>query len=472
MSVLPQLARCSPSAFLQANRAQAVKYANDQGLDLAVKGGGHSTAGASSTDGGLLINLSKMRHVNVDAEKRLLYVQGGCLWHDVDVAAWQHGLATVGGTVADTGVGGLTLGGGYGHLSGKYGLVIDNVVGATVVLADGNVVNASEERHSDLFWALLGAGQNFGVTTEFVLKAYPQAEVFGGTLVFAPTAENIQKLVDACNDLYQVKETPDGPQTRAQGRCGSLLALTKPPPAGGQTMILFLCCFNGTEQEARSVLEPFFGIGPVMDTMAVMPYPKVNNLVPAVVGMRSSMKGAAFVMPLRAEFVSNIIAEYDKFLSEVPDAAASLIAWELYDPVKLSSLQTGSFANRGHHLNGLVMPLWEKPDSDGICRKWARDMSILFKNELEAHGEEAGNGVDGGVGRRGHKGAAMLYGNYDVSCMPSLLRRETDKLQQYDEKSKDIFGDNYEELQKIKAKFDPGNMFDKLFAITPAQPKL
>ncbi|KAK4496974.1 hypothetical protein PRZ48_011423 [Zasmidium cellare] len=434
----------------------AVKYATEKDLDLAIKGGGHSTAGASSTDGGVLINLNKMRNVKVDADKKLLYVQGGALWHDVDQAAWKHGLATVGGTVADTGVGGLTLGGGYGHLTGTKGLVIDNVVAATVVLANGEIAKASKDENSDLFWALLGAGQNFGVTTEFVLQAYPQGEVFAGMMVFPPTPDNIEKIVATANDLYTVRDGPNGPETKARGRCGTLLALAKPPPAEGHTMILVLFAFFGTEDEAKEVLKGFYDAGPVQNTGAIHPYPKVNDLVPAVQGMRSSMKGAAFVLPIRPEFVSNVVAKYDEFLGANQDAAPSLIAWELYDPVKVTELSAGSYANRGYHLNGLVMPTWGSKENDQICRQWARDVSNMFKEELQAHGEEPGKGIDGGVGRRGHKGAVMLYGNYD----------------QYDELSKDIFGENYERLQQIKAKFDPTNMFNKLFAITPAQARL
>jgi FAD/FMN-containing dehydrogenase len=143
--------------------AIAVKYAAENGLDLAVKGGGHSTAGVSSTDGGVLIDLqSKMRKVTVDTDKQQLHVGGGALWMDVDDAAWEKGLATVGGTVADTGVGGLTLGGGYGVLSGAHGLVIDNTVSFEIVLANGEIKRASKEENPDLFWAMNGAGQNFG----------------------------------------------------------------------------------------------------------------------------------------------------------------------------------------------------------------------------------------------------------------------------------------------------------------------
>lgn len=330
------------------------------------------------------------------------------------------------------------------------------MIGATVVLANGDIKKASKVENSDLFWALLGAGQNFGVTTEFILRAYPQDEVYVGMMLFLPTPDNIKKIVEAANELYQVQDTSTGPQTKAQGRCATLLALAKPPPAGGQTMVLVLNAFIGPEAEGREALKPFSDIGPLENTMAMHPYPKVNNLVPATIGMRSSMKGAAFVLPLRADFVSEVIAKYDEFLSANQDAMPSLVAWELYDTIKVTQLDAGSYANRGHHFNGLVMPTWGSTENDQICRQWARDMSNMFKRELQARGEETGKGVEGGVGRRGKKGGVMLYGNYD----------------QYDEISKDIFGEHHERLQEIKAVYDPMNVFNKLFPITPAKVKV
>ncbi|PIA92283.1 hypothetical protein CB0940_10010 [Cercospora beticola] len=430
-----------------------LKYASQNGIDVAVKGGGHSTAGASSTDGGINIDLARMRNVRVDPEKKLLYVEGGALWHHVDSAAWEHGLATVGGTVADTGVGGLLLGGGYGHLSGKYGLTIDNVVSITTVLANGDIVKASETECPDLFWALRGAGQNFGVATEFVLKAYPQGEAYAGMLLFPTTPEIVEKVVSALNDLFKVRETVNGPKTKAGGRLGSLLAIAKPPPAGGHTMLLLLVAAPSiaNEGEGRELLKPFLDIGPVVNTVAMSPYPKVNNLVPTESGFRSSMKGAAFFAPLRPRFVLEVAASFEKFVADVPDAAAGLVAFEFYDAIKVNEFDNGSFANRGYHLNGLVMPSWKDKANDAICRQWARDVSNLFKAELARQDQETNKGVES-ASRRGKKGATMLYGNYD----------------QYDEISKDVFGDHYEQLQSIKAKYDPKNMFNKLFAITPA----
>ena len=251
--------------------AIAVKYAAENGLDLAVKGGGHSTAGVSSTNGGILIDLqSRMRKVTVDVENKLLYVQGGALWMDVDDAAWNHGLATVGGTVADTGVGGLTLGGGYGVLSGAYGLVIDNTVSFETVLANGEIKRSSKQENPDLFWALNGAGQNFGVTTEFVLQAYAQDKLYMGTMLFPATNEVISKLVAALNDLYKVQETPQGPQTKSLGRAMSLVGFAKPPPAQGQTMVLMNAVYDGPEDEAKKMFQPFFDIGPAVNEMRLV----------------------------------------------------------------------------------------------------------------------------------------------------------------------------------------------------------
>lgn len=337
--------------------AAAVKYATEENLDLGVKGGGHSTAGASSTNGGVLIDLGRMRKVDVDPQTQRLYVQGGCLWSDVDAKAWEYGLATVGGTVADTGVGGLTLGGGYGVLSGSRGLVIDNMVSATVVLANGEIKIASRHDNAELFWALNGAGQNFGVTTQFVLQAYPQKELFLGTLLFVPTPETIAKLVEAVNDLYTVRDGPNGPETKSKGKAMSLIGFAKPPPAEGKTMILMNAVVDGTEEEGKALLQPFFDIGPAVNHMRMDAYPECNKLVPAMIGLRSSMKGAAFVMPIREQFVHDILAKFDGFIDGCEDAAPSVVAWELYDTVKVANSEAGSFANRGYHMNSLVMPV-------------------------------------------------------------------------------------------------------------------
>lgn len=433
-----------------AQISKVVQYAADKGLDIAVKGGGHSTAGVSSTDGGLLFDMEKMRGVTYDAASSTLRAQGGANWGDVDNVGYEHGVATVGGTVADTGVGGLTLGGGYGWLSGAHGLTIDVLVEVELVLASGEIVRASETQNPELFWAVRGAGQNFGVATEFVLKAFEtQREVWAGMIVFPPVPEVVKGVTAAINNLYEIH---DG-KTRVDGKgCGGL-GFAKPPDAGGATMLLVPTIYFGTAEEGKEVYKELFSLGPVANTMAMVPYPEINKLLAPPYGLRASMKGAAFEMPIRGDFVLQCLDEYTRFTDTDADLGISMLLWELFDPRKVDALDAGSFANRGLHLNGMICPIWQNPENDTKAREWARHMNELFKTELEKHGgRETGDTTEVASVVGAKKRATQFYGNYD----------------HYDERSRDIFGDNYAELQKIKAKYDAGNVFNKLFAITPA----
>src|SRR5437660_8874147 len=156
-----------------ADVVTAVRFAGEAGLPIAVRGGGHGVAGHCVGDGSLVVDLRLMRQVEVDVDARTATCGGGVLWEDLDPACQRHGLATPGGTFGDTGVAGLTLGGGLGHLTGLYGLTLDNLVAATVVTADGAVVRASHEENDELFWALRGGGGNFGVVTDFTFQLHP-----------------------------------------------------------------------------------------------------------------------------------------------------------------------------------------------------------------------------------------------------------------------------------------------------------
>lgn len=433
-----------------AEVATVVKYAAEHNLDVAVKGGGHSTAGASSTDGGILFDLGKMRGVAFNKDNMTLTIQGGANWGDVDNEGYEHGVATVGGTVSDTGVGGLTLGGGYGWLSGLHGLVIDVLVEVELVLPSGEIVRASETQNQDLFWALRGAGQNFGVATEFVLKAFEiQKQVWAGMIVFPPVPELVSGVVTAINNLFEIRSG----KTNVNGKGAGGLGFAKPPNAGGQTMVLVPTIYFGTEAEGKEVFKEILDLNPVASTMAMVPYPTINTLLAPPYGLRASMKGAAFELPLRPEFVMHCLSEYSAFTDNEPDLGVSMLLWELFDPIKVNNLDAGSFANRGLHLNGMICPIWTDPANDQKCRTWARKMNEQFKKELEDYGgKETGEGKELPATIVGKKRATQFYGNYD----------------HYDERSKDIFGDNYERLKELKARYDPGNVFNKLFAVTPA----
>jgi FAD/FMN-containing dehydrogenase len=409
-------------ACLIPKSAEAVsitlRYATEHGIDIAVKGGGHSTAGASSTDGGLLIDLhTHMRTTDVDVSNKTIKVGGGAVWGDVDAALAPHGLATVGGTVSDTGVGGLTFGGGFGWLTVKHGLVIDNLISCTVVLADGSVVTASDNENQDLFWALRGAGQNFGVGIEFEFRAYEQGGVWAGFMMFPPTAEIITKAVDALNIIFTPDE--DG-NTKATGKLAAAFGCVKPPPAGGQVMFFVAAVFQGPEAEGKELVKDILALKPLMSSMAEMPYTKANSLLDLPIGARVSIKGAGFELPVRADFVVSVIDSYAKFTDETPDAAESQIMWELLDPTKIveKSNSDMAFANRGRHFNAAVAPLWREGKNDAACRQWSRDVALLFKQELQRGGAETGTSNDGWIGKRGSHGATMVYGNYDRKCNP------------------------------------------------------
>lgn len=165
----------------------ALRYAvQHQVFPLAVYGGGHSTGGDNCSSGGMVIDLRKIRSTSVDLETQTVTFGGGCTWEDVNGALWNHGLATVGGTVGDTGVGGLILCGGYGYLTGRLGLALDCLVSCEVVLANGDIVTASKEEKADLFWALRGSGPNFGIVTCFTSQGYPQGDCWAGFLGYYP----------------------------------------------------------------------------------------------------------------------------------------------------------------------------------------------------------------------------------------------------------------------------------------------
>lgn len=372
----------------------------------------------------------------------------------MDQEAWKYGLATVGGTVAHTGVGGLTLGGGYGVLSGKYGLTIDNWVSATTVLANGEIVKSSiHDEDSDLFWALRGAGQNFGVTTEFVLKGYLQSEVYMGMMAFPAIPDIIDRVVAATNSLYEFnQDAPTGMQTNSRGRTNTVMGYARPPFAGGKVLMLVVMqVLVDNQTEAEEIISEYLDIGPIMSTMRIGPYPDVNTLLPAPQGFRCSVKSSAFKPPLRTVFALDTLSRYEEFLASCPDAERTVLAWEWNDPSKIIASEAGCFANRGTHLNTIIMPMWTQPDHDETCRDWARGLSEHYKTELERQNLETSGGIEGGASLRGDKGAMLMYGNYD----------------QIDERSKDIFGIHYERLQRIKGKYDPTNKFNKLFAITP-----
>jgi FAD/FMN-containing dehydrogenase len=263
---------CSGAADVIA----AVGFARSNDLAIAVRGGGHSIAGFSSCDNGIVIDLSAMRSVRVDPNARRAYVGGGAVWSDVDHETQAHALGTTGGLVSTTGVAGFTLGGGIGWLMRKYGLACDNLVGADVVTADGRLVHVSETENPDLFWGLRGGGGNFGIVTQFEFALHPVGPtVYAGLIFFA--AEHDAELMRVFRDW-----APGAPE-----EITAALNLTTAPPLPvvpaewhGKKVIALIAVSTGPIDEAESHFRSFRAVAePVADLLGPMPYSAMQTLI-------------------------------------------------------------------------------------------------------------------------------------------------------------------------------------------------
>ncbi len=261
----------SPAAIAKCADAEdvthALRIAAELGLQVTVRGGGHNIAGRSVADGALLVDLSGLRGIVIRPETGRAIVQGGALWHDVDVASATVGLATTGGLVSSTGVGGFTLGGGCGWLMRRFGLAADNLIGARVILPDGRLVRATADDNPDLFWALRGGG-GIGVVTEFEFRMHPMSRVMAGLIVW-PAAE-------AARALRAFREVA----AQAPDEFCGMAVLTSAPPLPfldaawhGRPVLLQLACWSGAPDAAEPVLAPLRAIGrPLVDHIGPMPY--------------------------------------------------------------------------------------------------------------------------------------------------------------------------------------------------------
>ena len=355
----------------------ALLWAQQHRVDLAVKGGGHSVAGTSSSQDGLVIDLSRMKTVSVDTENRTVTVQGGATWKEVDEAAGNYGLAAVGGTVNHTGVGGLTLGGGYGWLSGLYGLTIDNLLSARVVLANGELVTASATENPDLLWGLKGAGYNFGVVVEFTYQAHEQKNpVFAGIISFPP-----DKLEAVFEQLNATLLSPD-PR-------GGVMCFLAQPPGASVPMANVLCYYNGSREAGERRYGGLLALDPVMNTLDMIPYSVLNSLQNpmATYGGRKSFKGVFYEPPLEPQFVRTILNDLTAKIQEDEDLKASALILEFFDMRKICetpSTET-AFASRNSTQNGIICLRWSDSSKDAQNRAWAREMQSKWKAQLDAN---------------------------------------------------------------------------------------
>jgi FAD/FMN-containing dehydrogenase len=281
-----------------ADIQNAIRFAGEHELLLAVKCGGHSWSGKSTCDGGMQIDLSTFRHARVDPKARRAFVAGGSLLGELDHEAMAHGLVTTAGTVSHTGVGGLTLGGGFGRVGRRFGLALDNVVSLDVVTADGQLRHASAEENPDLYWALRGGGGNFGIVTEFEFALHPmERQVIEGSLVF-PMARAKEVLA------FYGEHFPEAPDNLYWD--AALLA-----GPGAEPIAMFFFCYTGPESEAEAVLAPMRKLKPVADTVTAMDYVAAQSSFDDSDPRNSEYMKSGFVDEHPIELIDRIVEGFE-----------------------------------------------------------------------------------------------------------------------------------------------------------------
>lgn len=405
------IARCADVADV----IEAVRFARqDDGL-VSIRGGGHNGAGLALCDDGLVIDLSRMRGVRVDPVARTVRVEGGCTWGDVDHAAHAFGLAVPSGVISTTGVAGLTLGGGLGHLTRKCGLTIDNLLSADMVLADGQFVTASADSHPDLFWAIRGGGGNFGVVTSFEFRAHPVHTVQAGFMLWP--VEHAREVMQWYREFIL-----DAPE-ELNGFFAFLVvppAPVFPPELHGQTMSGILWCYVGSEEQAERVLRPARDLEPVYDEIHSLPFPVVQSMFDLFYppGLQWYWKGD-FVRDLPDEAI-------DRHLECGPKLPSALSTMHLY-PINGAAHRVGprdtAFNFRDANWSEVIVAVDTDAANNERNIAWARE----YWDAL--HPFSAGG----------------AYVNF-------MMEEGQDRVRA-------TYGDNYERLVEVKTRYDPTNLF-------------
>ena len=411
------IANCSSATDV----AEAIRFAQDQGLELAVRSGAHSMPGYASSETGLVINLGRMNQVSVDPETKRAQVQGGALLRDLDTATQGYGLAVPSGLVSHTGVAGLTLGGGMGWLTRQAGLTIDNLVSAQVVLADGRIVRAAEDENSDLFWAIRGGGGNFGVVTEFEFALHEAGPLVQFGLFFWE-AEQGRQALQLMRDV--VAGLP-------RSMNGIPAALTAPPapivPAEhhGKVGFALLLTGFGEEAEHQKVVERIRNaLPPLFEFVTPMPYVTLQQMLDEgnAWGFYGYDKGAYF------EDLSDGVI--DVLAKHVPrrNSPLSVVLFYRLDEAysEVDDNESAFGGDRSPRYMGFFIGLSPTPDLLPSEREWVRSMW----NDLKPY--------------------MMGTGSY----VNALESQETDRV-------RETYGVKYERLTAIKAKYDPQNLFHR-----------
>lgn len=351
-----------PALILQcqgtADVVQAIRFARDHDLPASVRAGGHNVAGRAIVDGGVVIDLSRMKGAHVDATARTVRVQAGLTWADFNRETQLFGLATTGGVVSSTGVAGLTLGGGLGWLFGRYGMAVDNLLSAEIVDAEGSVRQASEEQDRDLFWAIRGGGGNFGVATSLEFRLHPVSTVTAGIVAHPFSA--------ARDVLSFYREfTADIPDELVV-----FAGLLHAPDGSGTKMAALVVCHCGSESDAERDLEPLRRFGsPIMDGIGRMSYEATNAMLdggfPA--GALNHWK-SSFLGQLGDESIDCMIESFE----ECPSPMSSLLLEHFHGEATRVPATATAFPHRTPGYNLAVLSQWADPAVTDRCIAWSR----------------------------------------------------------------------------------------------------
>ncbi|HEX9696457.1 MAG TPA: FAD-binding oxidoreductase [Actinomycetota bacterium] len=403
----------------------AVNYAREAGLDLSVRGGGHSVPGFGTNDGGIVIDLSKMTAVTVDPAARTARAQGGCTWGVFNDATHKHGLATTGGVVSTTGIGGLTLGGGIGYLTRAFGLSCDNLISAEVVTADGKVLTASVKENDDLFWALRGGGGNFGVVTTFEYQLHPVENIYGGPMFFE---------IDKVRDVFTAyREIIAG----APRELGAFPAFQIAPPLPfipenrhGDTLVAIVGMWAGDVAKGPDAFKAFHDIAPVVaEHVDVMPYPALNAAFDPLLppGQQHYWK-ANFVKELTDE----AIEAHAEHGPKVPFVSSTMHLYPISGAVHDVMPDETAFAYRDANFATVIAGMWDDPADNVKNTQWVKD----YYAATAPLSEEGG------------------YINFMAGDDQGRIKAN--------------YKDNYARLTQIKKAYDPGNLFHMNQNIKPA----
>jgi FAD/FMN-containing dehydrogenase len=408
------IARCVSPADVRA----AVKLARAEQMPVSVRGGGHGVAGTAVCDGGLMIDLSSMKDIRVDPVSRQAIAAPGVLWGEFDRATQAKGLATTGGQVSHTGVAGLTLGGGLGYLMGKHGATCDNLLSVDVVTADGEMLTASAEQNQDLFWAVRGAGANFGVVTSFRYRLYPLGEVLAGLLLH--TRERAGELIAFHREF--LAGSPDQLDT-------TVGFLNSPE---GMPLVGIVAVYAGSLSEGERVLEPLRKFGPpVADLIRPMPYTEVqtmlDNAVP--IGDRYYWK-SNFVNAL----VPGLAAVLSDGATAMPSPQSLILLFEMKGEIRRARKDAMAFDHRDANFELSIIAHWTDPGENDANIRWAREVwsaaqpfvsPAVYANHMTA--DETQNRVRAAYGAEKYEKLAMLKAKYDPSNFFRLNHNITPK---------------------------------------------